>query len=138
MKVLVALNYQKEIPPFMLTELHYAAKEFDRIVYITRELENDNSFLVQDENISVYEINKTDRWISLLKLPFLFLRREICREVMQAVRHRSVPPRYLYHLGKELYCTQNLYHAAEPIVKNLVEQKEDIVECLRFYRLHIF
>ena len=127
MKVLVALNYQREIPPFMLTELHYAAKEFDRVVYITRELENDNSFLIQDKNVSVREIRKTDRLISLLKLPFLFLRSEIRHEVMQAVRHRSVPPKYVYHLGKELYCTQNLYHAAEPVVKSLIEQKEDIV-----------
>lgn len=127
MKVLVTLNYQREIPPFMLTELHYAAKEFDRVVYITRELENDNSFLIQEKNVSVQEIKKTDRLISLLKLPFLFLRKEIRHEVMQAVRHRSVPPKYVYHLGKELYCTQNLYHAAEPIVKSLIEQKEDIV-----------
>lgn len=127
MKVLVTLNYQREIPPFMLTELHYAAKEFDRVVYITRELENDNSFLIQEKNVSVQEIKKTDRLISLLKLPFLFLRKEIRHEVMQAVRHRSVPPKYVYHLGKELYCTQNLYHAAEPVVKSLIEQKEDIV-----------
>lgn len=127
MKVLVTLNYQREIPPFMLTELHYAAKEFDRVVYITRELENDNSFLIQEKNVSVQEIKKTDRLISLLKLPFLFLRKEIRHEVMQAARHRSVPPKYVYHLGKELYCTQNLYHAAEPIVKSLIEQKEDIV-----------
>lgn len=127
MKVLVALNYQREIPPFMLTELHYAAKEFDQVVYITRELENDNSFLIQDKNVSVREIRKTDRLISLLKLPFLFLRREIRHEVMQAVQHGSVSPKYVYHLGKELYCTQNLYHAAEPVVKSLIEQKEDIV-----------
>ena len=124
MKILVALNYQREIPPFMLTELHYAAKEFDQVVYITRELENDNSFLIQDKNVSVREIRKTDRLISLLKLPFLFLRREIRHEVMQAVQHRSVPPKYVYHLGKELYCTQNLYYAAEPVVKRLIEQKK--------------
>ena len=57
MSKLIAINYQREIPPFMLTEMRYAAQNFDEVFYVTRELVNDNSNLLMGDNIHVIEID---------------------------------------------------------------------------------
>ena len=126
MNVLVVLNYQREIPPFMLTELRYAAQEFDKVIYVTRELQNNNFYLIHDENVFMKEIKKSNRFLSLLKLPILFFRKEIRREAIQVILHKRNIFQYFQYLGKELYCSQNLYHAAHPVIDELFRQGANI------------
>lgn len=126
MNILIALNYQREIPPFMLTELEMASQVFDQVIYVTRELESDNSVLIRANNVKVIQMCKSDRILSLLQLPFMFFRKEIRHEVLKAISHTAVPLKYLRHLGKELYCSQNLYHAALPVVKDELRKNHHV------------
>lgn len=116
MNVLVALNYQREIPPFMLTELRCAAQQFDKVYYVTREFEYDNSGLLEEKNICIVQMKRRHRIRTLLELPYLLFRSEIIFEFVQGIKTGTLPKQYLRHVGKELYCTQNLYHAAMPVL----------------------
>lgn len=51
MNVLLVVNYQREIPPFLITEIKYAKKEFDYIEYINPHLDNDNSCEIESNNV---------------------------------------------------------------------------------------
>lgn len=129
---LLMLNYQREIPPFMLTELKYAAKSFDEVIYVTREFTNDNSDLLEDKNIHIVQIKKSDRIRSLLKMPFLFLRKEIRDEKQNGKKRRCLPAKYFFHTGKELYCSQNIYHAADSWVRKYVAGTNVVVQSTWF------
>lgn len=48
---LIFLNYQREIPPFMISQLEYASEYFDKVYYVTRTLENDNRGQVRADNV---------------------------------------------------------------------------------------
>ena len=54
-EILIILNYQREIPPFMLSQIKYAEKYFKEIVYITRNLINDNSSMCEARNFRIVQ-----------------------------------------------------------------------------------
>lgn len=53
---LVVLNYQREIPPFMQTVLQYADAKFEKVLYVTPELYNDNRGDCHAEKLEVYQV----------------------------------------------------------------------------------
>lgn len=52
---LIILNYQREIPPFMLSQIKYAAQHFKDIIYVTRNLTNDNSAECDVDNFTLVQ-----------------------------------------------------------------------------------
>lgn len=52
---LIILNYQREIPPFMLSQIKYAAQYFKNIFYVTRNLTNDNSAECDADNFTLVQ-----------------------------------------------------------------------------------
>lgn len=56
MKILFIFNYQREVPPFMQTAIFFAREYFDRIVYVTRKLTNDNSITICYPNIEIVQV----------------------------------------------------------------------------------
>lgn len=52
---LIILNYQREIPPFMLSQIKYAAQHFKDIFYVTRNLTNDNSAECEADNFTLVQ-----------------------------------------------------------------------------------
>lgn len=124
MRVLMVLNYQREIPPFMLTELKFASEFYDRVIYITRELVNDNSHLLDGSKISVMQMTKRCRVSALLRLPGMIFRKEVRQEANHA-RCDGLPGKiYWKHLLCELYSSQALYHCAEPILHRLYKRAD--------------
>lgn len=132
MSKLIAINYQREIPPFMLTEMRYAAQNFDEVFYVTRELVNNNSNLLIGDNIHVIEIDKKMRLRSILKLPFLILRREVIQELVHGIKKQYLPKGHFEHLLKELYCAENVFQAAEPLIRNNVKNEKIVVQATWF------
>lgn len=111
----------------MLTEIKYAARSFDRVIYVTRELTNDNSGIVEGDNTSVIQIRHSDRVKTMIELLFLFFRKEVQSEYWESHRRRNIPPKYLFYIGKELYCSQNLLQVAEPIISSLLKNKKSSI-----------
>lgn len=53
---LVILNYQREIPPFMLSQIKYASRQYEDVFYVTRDLTNDNSEACEADNFTVVQV----------------------------------------------------------------------------------
>lgn len=50
---LIVLNYQREIPPFMQTQLALASSYFENVVYVTRDLEKKCALIESLSNVEV-------------------------------------------------------------------------------------
>ena len=69
---------------------------------------------------------------SILKLPFLILRREVIQELVQGIKKQYLPKGHFEHLLKELYCAENVFQAAEPLIRNNVKNEEIVVQATWF------
>lgn len=57
MKVLFIFNYQREVPPFMQTAISFAKEYFDKILYVSRKLTNDNTDTIRYSNVEVVQVS---------------------------------------------------------------------------------
>lgn len=87
---LLVLNYQREIPAFMQSLLYYAGGIYDKIVYITPELYNDNRKCCDSQKLQIFQIPRKKWREAFLKLPFFLLKRDIMLQLCFAVRKRQL------------------------------------------------
>lgn len=73
---LIVLNYQREIPPFMQTILHYANQIFKRVLYITPEMYNDNRSGCDADKLEVVQLPRSMWRKALLKSPITLANKE--------------------------------------------------------------
>lgn len=116
---LIILNYQRVIPPFIITEISFAKEQFANVVYVTRRLEIDNSNLVTDEHVKVIQVSRKDRVISFLKMPVLFFRKEIIREIVQAANNHAFSLGLIKNIGRSLFAAEQLYLTSEHILSTV-------------------
>lgn len=87
MKSLIVFNYQREIPPFMQTQIKYAAAFFDKIVYVTPKLRNDNRYTIAQANVEVIEIPVVTRIKGALHtLGKSWLKKEFLHELIEGLK----------------------------------------------------
>ena len=125
MKVLLIINYQREIPPFLLTQISVAQNHFDKIIYVTPLLKNDNSKMVVSKKVRVKQTNTRERILSFLKLPILLLRREVFNECLDAISKKKMNINYLKHLASEIVPAENLYMCAKKEIE-LAQEEDDM------------
>lgn len=107
-KVLIILNYQREIPPFIQTEIKFAKQKFSKIIYITPPLYNDNSDTIKDKNVEILTIPGYVRFWAYLKLPVLYLRPEVIKQVYDAFLAKIFCFDYIKKLSIELFSAEQL------------------------------
>lgn len=117
-KVLIILNYQREIPPFLITQVHIAEKYFNEIVYVTPTFRNDNSRSIQSKKTTIVQISKLDRLLSIVKTPLLFLNKEVLNECFQSFRKKKMSISYLKHLAFEIVPADMMSRVAKRFVNN--------------------
>lgn len=120
MKSLVVLNYQREIPPFMQTQIVYAATFFDKVIYITPKLRNDNRYTIARANVEVVEIPISTRIkAALYTLACSWLKRGFRQELVAGLKGGiSVYPLWKHLLTAE-FVSYNLSHTASLILDGL-------------------
>lgn len=101
----------------MLTELHFAARQFDQVYYVTRELTNDNSNQIIEDNVTVVQMNKADRRYAISTLPMALCRKEVRNDIKRALHDKYNFGKILRYCGQEMYCAQALYHRAKKLLK---------------------
>lgn len=74
-KIIYFVNYQREVPPFAFNEMREALKYFDKVIYISPKLYNNNCGDLSEKNLFYKIGNKWDEFVSFLCLPFLFFSR---------------------------------------------------------------
>ena len=118
MNVLLFVNYQREIPPFMITEIKYAEKEFDYIEYINPHLDNDNSCEIESTNVIFTEAKKKRLNVYINTFLGLF-RKEVRKDVLEAIRTRKFGIQFILHLLKEIYPSEVVFQ----ILKKRMDMK---------------
>lgn len=118
MNVLLVVNYQREIPPFMITEIKYADKEFDYIEYINPHLDNDNSCEIESTNVIFTEAKKKRLNVYINTFLGLF-RKEVRKDVLEAIRTRKFGIQFILHLLKEIYPSEVVFQ----ILKKRMDMK---------------
>ena len=129
---LVVLNYQREIPPFMLNELRVACGIFDKVYYITPELYNDNSGEAPYENLEVIQLKKYYRYTSAVRsvsIPFI---KELGKDCLTALKERRFTAKFLKHVGGEYFCADILYRGARKILAEVSETDRVVVLAVWF------
>ena len=98
-KNLLILNYQRVIPPFMITEMNIAKDIFDEIIYLTPNMnENNGSGYVESKKVKIVEIPRSNWRFAFLLLPFILLRKEVLRDIIRALREKRLSAKYFRHL----------------------------------------
>ena len=85
---LVVLNYQREIPPFLQTVLHYAETVFERVLYITPELYRDNRADCHAEKLDIYQMPRRTWRYALCTSPRHLFEASTRRQIALSVRNR--------------------------------------------------
>lgn len=116
MKVLIILNYQREIPPFIITEIKQAEKYFDHIEYITPCLYNNNSTEIKSEKVLITQIKDKISWrLILLSLLGIF-RKEVFFDIKKALKEKKFNKDFLIHLATEIYPSELLFQNTKKII----------------------
>lgn len=116
MKKLIILNYQREIPPFMITEIKYAEKYFEHVEYITPCLYNDNSFEIENDKVHVTQINKMMNWKDFFYSFLGLFRKEVWLDVLKAFKNKKLSKDFFRHLMLEIYPGEVLYQETKKYI----------------------
>ena len=121
------LNYQREVPPFAQIELSFAQDHFDEIYYITPHLKNDNSGSIKKYGVKVLEISSVTRYVTLMRLLSLFLRREVLLQIMESMRRSIFSMKYLKSLSIELFSAEQLYVTVKKLIRPMVKNDKIVI-----------
>lgn len=121
-KILLVLNYQREIPPFMQIEIGAARNFFDKIVYITRPLIKDNRDSILCENVSVVEVSCRLRKQLLVTAPIkACFNYWVIKQLSTNINAGSINSIFAH-----FYCAKSLFVTSSRIVSNILKQKQDV------------
>lgn len=129
MKILYILNYQREVPPFAIIEVSYAKKMFDKVVYITRKLDNDNSYSIRDSNVEFIQISFYRRCVTVLRILILLFSKRILLQLYNSFKHNVFSASYIKNLLRELYVSEQLYIVCKQHSENKQLYEKYVLSC---------
>lgn len=119
--VLIILNYQREIPPFMLSEIRIAKDKFDKIYYISRRLLNRNTEYISFPNVEIIQVSNTLRSLLFLISPILsFFSIDFWRKI------GSMNLGFIKYGLVTDFLSNNLYYTACKVLKKVDRKQNNI------------
>ena len=128
MNVLIICNYQREIPPFMITMVKYAEKYYDKIEYINPVLYNDNSFEIISDKVAFRPISRKRSFRRLFCAFVGFFRREVRQDIKKAIYSKRFNKDFILHVASEIYPSELLYQEICKLLRT--QYKHDNVTAL--------
>lgn len=127
-RTLVILNYQREIPPFMQNLIHFTDDVFDRILYFTPELYNDNREACRSSKLKVFECEKSKWRMALFKALIDCISPSARNQYKLAFRHKQK----LLYVCRQVFihevCADTLFQGVvEQIEKGEINPKETVI-----------
>lgn len=116
MKNLIILNYQREVPPYLISEINFAKKLYDAVYYVTPVLYNDNTDAVKADNVHIVQMNKNQKLISLLRCILMLFRKEFISDFFKALREKKIGKAFFKHLLTEFVCSDSLFRSAKKLI----------------------
>lgn len=117
MKKLIILNYQREVPPFMINEISIAKKYFDIIYYVTPYLVNDNSNAIKCENVFVIQMGKCKKIKAIIPAVCKLFSKEILDDFIGAIKSKVNLKSFTRHIAAEAGCASMLYNESSKIIR---------------------
>ncbi len=103
MKRLIIINYQREIPPFLINDIKVARRFFDSVDFITPVLYKDNSDTIKTDNVSIVQCKRKNKFLDKIKAVFMLLRSEILSEIFCSIQEHRFSLRFLKHMSTYTY-----------------------------------
>ena len=126
MKHLIILNFQPDIPPFMVSQMMYAKDVYDRISYVnTRKVVN-SSLFDSFENVRFYYPSSFRRGLASLVALFRYLNPINIHQLFECVSQKGLSFRYI----KQLYMFLASDACIRPYVNSLVAKQPESVTLL--------
>lgn len=124
---LIVLNYQREIPPFMQTILHYATKIFERVIYITPEMCNDNRSGCNADSLEVIQLPRSMWRKALLKSPVTLANNETFQILSLGKKDKKLNKGFFKNLLTYAVCAEML---KEGFFKTVRDANIDLSDCV--------
>lgn len=124
---LIVLNYQREIPPLMQTILHYANQIFNRIIYITPEMYNDNRSACDADKLEVFQLPRSMWRKALLKSPVTLANMETFQMLSLGWKHKKLDGGFFKNLLQYAVCSEMLKEGFFKVVR---EANIDLHDCV--------
>lgn len=136
MKRLIVINYQREIPPFLINDINVAKEYYDSVDYITPTLSDDNSSAVNSNNVSVIQCEIKNKVLNKILAVFMLFRSEILREIFLSIKSKKISVKFLKHMCIYTYASLSIYKN----LKNLVERytKDEVVVLAAWYSVEAY
>lgn len=119
---LIILNYQREIPPFMLSQIKYAAQYFKDIFYVTRNLTNDNSAECDANNLILVQAGSARDGMNSFRAIGGSLLHGGFRCQINALRKGRISARFLKTQVKNDAGSYLLYRSATNLIEELGQE----------------
>ncbi len=104
MKILIVTNHQPDIPPFMISNISYGKKIYDRVYYVNTRYPC-NPDTIKGENVFFLNPSKWKRLLSSFLIVVSFLDSVVLRQVLLFIKEKGFKMRYfkqmLYYLGAD-------------------------------------
>lgn len=114
--ILIILNYQREIPPFMLLHMELSGKYFDKIIYITPQLYNDNSKHCKCNDLEVIQIPTNYKSISYVFEIWGIFKHGGLKNIFKAVRTRRFGWNFIKFLIAQEFCSNTLVKKTKAVI----------------------
>ena len=124
---LIVLNYQREIPPFLQTILHYANQIFERIIYITPEMYNDNRSGCNADRLEVVQLPRSMWRKTLLKSPVTLANNETFQILSLGKKDKKLNKGFFKNLLTYAVCAEML---KEGFFKTVRDANIDLSDCV--------
>ena len=124
---LIVLNYQREIPPFLQTILHYANQIFERIIYITPEMYNDNRSGCNADRLEVIQLPRSMWRKALLKSPVTLANNETFQILSLGKKDKKLNKGFFKNLLTYAVCAEML---KEGFFKTVRDANIDLSDCV--------
>lgn len=121
--ILIVLNHQTNIPPFMLTALRYAKHKYDKVYYINTKYPHFADVFLEDNNIVFLQPTNKGRIIAKLKAFFRMFYKSTVKNIMRCISDKGLNFGYIKTFGVGLAADACIRPIADKIIKKHSEDK---------------
>lgn len=121
--ILIVLNHQHNIPPFMLTALQCAKNRYDKVYYVNTRYPNFADMFAKDKNIVFLQPSNKGRSMAKLKAFFRMFCKSTLKNILHCISDKGFNIKYIKTFGVGLSSDACLRPIADKIIKKHSEDK---------------
>lgn len=121
-RILVIYDYERIVPPFMQSLIHFATERFDAIYYITPPVPDYYAKTISNSKVRIITWTKPQRFTQYLKGVMSILRPNYWKELFKG----KINVRAAKYIGQMFFCSDGFIMMSNDIIKNHIKQNDKI------------